>query len=858
MNDIQKEMLIQMQLSEDSKDTMYCQQEIYTFNYIFDHEKIKDSVETIIRRHPTLRSTITLSNGFPEQVFYKKSNFSYFRKINESSGAPFKKLCMEERLKVSGTDKDCMFSILVYQKTDNTTEFVVTYNHLILDGLSCDIVLHEIFESYFDGTLFAEENTEFMKLMSGERKEDKKRKEIEFWSKYLKTISPFIISDYAKNLNSLDDKNAIVNKEVKFQSGFRELKESSRKHGVTINSLILTALLDALKSIYSIDKPCLGLVVSNQNFSAKKDDIIGCTVRTLPFSASISETSYKNAFEIQEQMFSVMLNSNISLSELLTMASSDIRSLFDIVYSFESQSYPKKIDSFEDKIIKIEATENIGVPLSISVYDTADSIIIDAAFMKGISEEVETLLDEWINKISSLVNNASDKVDEPIPRDSVKDKIISVWEQVLKIQADRNISDSTTFYDLGGNSILLFNVLRAFKEKYSINISISELLTHFSLGELSEFLKKKTISNIEKAYISKWSQYKFNLNYLLIPFSNNDFDLQKAEDSIKKVTANHRLLKSTIVCENGEFLWKEQDPNDLVIKLINIEKNTVFETLKKEVVDYFTSFQDKFLHAAYVIKHCGRVYLLWTFSHTIVDGYSLELIYNEFMRLYFYNGLSIEQECFAQTSSLRKYDHAQYIDALQNSNNFYNKYSKYITNKFLTYNCSFKKNEGYEKNKFIFQMVKKISDILNEDILFTTIVNKRFVFGEEFNTVRDLHDEMPFIYKKGKTEFFEYEEAINNIKTEFLENNTDFESPIQINYEVALGDYEESVENKPDNEIEAEINEVFEYFESQLDDNRLLSVSIVDTYNTLEIELISRFKSSVIERLIKELKEEVL
>ena len=43
-----------------------------------------------------------------------------------------------------------MYSILYIASSKQTSEFIVTYNHLIMDGVSCDVILHEIFDLYFN------------------------------------------------------------------------------------------------------------------------------------------------------------------------------------------------------------------------------------------------------------------------------------------------------------------------------------------------------------------------------------------------------------------------------------------------------------------------------------------------------------------------------------------------------------------------------------------------------------------------------------------------------------------------------------------------------------------------------------
>ncbi|HEL0660398.1 TPA: acyl carrier protein, partial [Streptococcus equi subsp. zooepidemicus] len=70
-----------------------------------------------------------------------------------------------------------------------------------------------------------------------------------------------------------------------------------------------------------------------------------------------------------------------------------------------------------------------------------------------------------------------------------------VWSDVLRLD-DETIRhfDGKNFFDLGGNSLMLFQVAKRLLNKWNIKVSISELLSNILFEDLVSLIKKNNIN----------------------------------------------------------------------------------------------------------------------------------------------------------------------------------------------------------------------------------------------------------------------------------------------------------------------------------------------------------------------------
>ena len=80
---------------------------------------------------------------------------------------------------------------------------------------------------------------------------------------------------------------------------------------------------------------------------------------------------------------------------------------------------------------------------------------------------------------------------------SIENQIQEIWGGILNVSAD-TIPLDVSFFDVGGNSISLIKMQSAINSKFSLNVSISDLFSFYSISMLGEFIeniKANSVSN---------------------------------------------------------------------------------------------------------------------------------------------------------------------------------------------------------------------------------------------------------------------------------------------------------------------------------------------------------------------------
>lgn len=121
--------------------------------------------------------------------------------------------------------------------------------------------------------------------------------------------------------------------------------------------------------------------------------------------------------------------------------------------------------------------------------------------------------------IDSLTNiEISGKSMDQLTR--VEKEVISVWSNVLN--SDK-IDVYDKFFEVGGNSLLALNLQKELNEKLSINIAITDIFTHSTILEISNFITS-TNEEYEQKKSPNGSFINDDLDYLYSKIMNGELD----------------------------------------------------------------------------------------------------------------------------------------------------------------------------------------------------------------------------------------------------------------------------------------------------------------------------------------------
>jgi acyl-coenzyme A synthetase/AMP-(fatty) acid ligase/acyl carrier protein len=74
-----------------------------------------------------------------------------------------------------------------------------------------------------------------------------------------------------------------------------------------------------------------------------------------------------------------------------------------------------------------------------------------------------------------------------LPQRDIENRIAEIWKEVLKID---QISINSNFFDLGGHSLLVFEVINKINESFGTTLDIADLFEHTTISKLVNLLQK--------------------------------------------------------------------------------------------------------------------------------------------------------------------------------------------------------------------------------------------------------------------------------------------------------------------------------------------------------------------------------
>ncbi|MGV0160184.1 amino acid adenylation domain-containing protein [Mycobacterium colombiense] len=139
---------------QDSDD-LYAVQLDISVTGALDPERLREAVQTVIRRHPNVVASFSEDFGEPVQVMTTDPALAWQYVELDTDGGPdahaeqVERLSTAERVAVCDLAGQPPFRAALIRTAENTYRFVLTNHHIVLDGWSKPVLLQEIFASYF-------------------------------------------------------------------------------------------------------------------------------------------------------------------------------------------------------------------------------------------------------------------------------------------------------------------------------------------------------------------------------------------------------------------------------------------------------------------------------------------------------------------------------------------------------------------------------------------------------------------------------------------------------------------------------------------------------------------------------------
>jgi non-ribosomal peptide synthase protein (TIGR01720 family) len=156
---LQQGLLFHASAAQGSGDDVYAVQLDITITGPLEQHRLRDAVHTVVNRYPNLAAQFCVQFDEPVQIIPADPVPPWRHVELDASGVDvdeqIQRLCAAERAAVSDLDNPPAFRAALIRTAPDRHRFVLTNHHVLMDGWSLQILLREIFASYYRHRLSA-------------------------------------------------------------------------------------------------------------------------------------------------------------------------------------------------------------------------------------------------------------------------------------------------------------------------------------------------------------------------------------------------------------------------------------------------------------------------------------------------------------------------------------------------------------------------------------------------------------------------------------------------------------------------------------------------------------------------------
>jgi acyl carrier protein len=251
------------------------------------------------------------------------------------------------------------------------------------------------------------------------------------------------------------------------------------------------------------------------------------------------------------------------------------------------------------------------------------------------------------------INKAKDYL---APRDETEEKMVKVWDEVLKV-GEENISIDADFFELGGHSLKATIIISLIHKVFNLRLTLSEMFRQPTVRQLSGCVKEsvkvqyKAIETAEEKEYYPLSSPQGRL-YILQQFKEDDMTyhmprvmilegepkVDRLEATFCRMIERHESLRTSFVMIGGEPVQKIHEEVEFEMEYYltheTHEKHEKNEEIIKDFIRPFDLSKAPLLRVGLINLEKTKHILMIDMHHIISDGTSVGIFIEEFMALY--------------------------------------------------------------------------------------------------------------------------------------------------------------------------------------------------------------------------------
>ena len=269
------------------------------------------------------------------------------------------------------------------------------------------------------------------------------------------------------------------------------------------------------------------------------------------------------------------------------------------------------------------------------------------------------------------------------PRNEAEKTLVAIWQEILGIE---KIGIEDHFFDLGGHSLMIGQVINKIYKKLNGTISYKELFLTPTIAQISQKIKQDNYQPIPKTEVQNYypltaSQHKM---WVLSQFEGGNsaynmhgavklkgnLDVLKLEKAFDFLISKYEILRTSFKAGyDGEIHQYILEEGQWTFSLIqenysNKSKEALSQYLKEQQATIFDLTNAPLLKAVLLKTEENGHLLSLVMHHIIGDGWSLELLISEIVATY--NSLVQGNSVAFSSTTIQYKDYAVWMQSQEN------------------------------------------------------------------------------------------------------------------------------------------------------------------------------------------------
>jgi len=413
---------------------------------ILDEEKVKQAVETIIKRHSSLRTSFILKDNDVVQKIQNEVEIKIPVYNHTEKQIP---KVIKDFAKPFELDKAPLLRVELHYIENKKTLLLIDSHHIVMDGISLNNLITE-FERLYNGEKLKTIPVQYNDYSMWENKftESEKIKQYEkYWinkfknSEFAQLNLPY---DYKMTANRSYNGNTISN--IIEENEYIKIEKYAKEIGVSPYILFISAFIILLYKYTGQEEIRLGSPIANRDINETKR-MIGMFVNNIVVKGNINSKQTFREFlnGMKEQILDDLSNQpypfDMLVKKLGIKADNSRNPLFDVMFTYQNKE-ENIVKLHEKQVGVVEINNNIAkFNLSLEIKPKTHTINIEYCTDLFKKQTIERLFKHYMHIIMQIMNNNEIKI---------KDIVTITKEEVELLEkfnsTDGEINNDTTAY----------------------------------------------------------------------------------------------------------------------------------------------------------------------------------------------------------------------------------------------------------------------------------------------------------------------------------------------------------------------------------------------------------------------------